>query len=144
MRKVDVSAYSAKTPRRIKPEKINLGDLPPIKPVSDEFEEDSGRWANALPSHRTVEQPKDSSIHGQNGRVTDGQSNRTTELPNGSDFAKRDRSEESTVRYSFQILPDQLARLRRLVGGKMVEGEQTSISALVRAGIEKVLEENSE
>ena len=31
MRKVDTASYSAKQPRRVKPEKVDLGELPPIE-----------------------------------------------------------------------------------------------------------------
>jgi hypothetical protein len=40
MRKVDATVYSAKEPHRVKPEKVDLGDLPPIeKPIGKQAEQ---------------------------------------------------------------------------------------------------------
>jgi hypothetical protein len=46
MRKVDATVYSAKKPHRVTPEKVDLGDLPPIEKPTDKQAEQQEKPGN--------------------------------------------------------------------------------------------------
>jgi hypothetical protein len=115
MRKVDVSAYSAQKPRKIKPEKVDLGDLPPIQ--------------KPPPKPKTDKVQTHNRAKAQSHKPTDAQSHESTNVQNHKRANVHDY--RPIVRKTLDLFLDQSemietwrARMRRDRGGRSVtQGE---------------------
>jgi hypothetical protein len=110
MRNVDLSAYSSQKTTRIQPEKVDLGDLPPIEHPPTEVppmpDDRSVKSNDTPPLVETVETERDNERTSERTEIrTELRSeNRSVVLP-----LKR-----RTKRYSFEFYEDQLVRLKQL------------------------------
>lgn len=100
-----------------KPEKVNMDGIVPIKPRP-----------------ATTDSNNNSS---QNKSKTS--SNRTTERPNDR-TAERERI---TKRHAFEIYRDQYDRLKKIKAEAMLNGNNTSMSEMVREAIDAYLEKHN-
>jgi hypothetical protein len=122
---VDLSTYSAKNASRIKPEKVNLGALPPIeKPNPQPIP--SPTPASNVPRNRDGVAPPTERFSERSEFRTE---NRTVDLP-----LKR-----RTKRYSFEFYDDQLTQLKRLKMQAEMSGESVSLSEIVRVALDDYL-----
>ena len=115
MKKVDMGAYSAKQPTRIKPEAVDLGDLPPIQAPS--------------PKQKPADVQKHDGAIAQTHKGTDAPSHESTEAHRHERANVHDY--RPIVRKTLDVFLDQIemmdtwrARKRREGGGRSVtQGE---------------------
>ena len=117
-----MSAYSSKKPRHIEPEKVDLGDLPPlhksvVKP-SKETTESQPEEPNTVRSYDRTDVPSERTDGGNVRREA------------GS-FGRR-----NTKRHPFEIYEDQLVSLQRLKASLVLEGKQVAMAEMVREAID--------
>jgi hypothetical protein len=112
MRKVDASASSSKAARRIKPEKVSLGDLPPIQAPPKRPQTPSLERAKAH-SHK--------STNVQKHKRTDAQKHKRA---NVHDYRPIVRKTLDLFLDQIEMIETWRARMRRDKGGKSVtQGE---------------------
>jgi hypothetical protein len=150
MRNVDLSAYSAKAPRRIRPEVVNLGQLPPIqkptprnhKPNKPNREPESEN----LSSEEPINELRGQSVFFQTKPAED----QAEEVRGGSVRGVGDvrnvrgvRPEKrQRKRHPFDIFSDQLDSLIELKHQAMLRGEETSMSAMVREALDEYIKKH--
>lgn len=139
MRNVDLSAYSSQKPNRIQPEKVNLGELPPIErppaEIPPESDDKNAGLVNPLPLTETIETERDNERTSERTEIRPElrSENRSVALP-----LKR-----RTKRYSFEFYEDQLVRLKQLKIKAEMEGESLSLSDMARMAFDDYLKDKS-
>lgn len=139
MRDVDLSAYSSQQPSRIKPEKMDLGELPPIEPVRSKPKSD--QLAPTSEPETTVSQSP--TKEAQSERNTDRSSERT-ELR--TEVRSENRSvtlplKRRTKRYSFEFYEDQIVKLKQLKIQAEMDGESITLSDMARIAMDEYLQD---
>lgn len=139
MRNVDLSAYSSQKPR-IQPEKVNLGDLPPIERPADEVHLSPPDTRNAQPGVvPAATEPVEAERN--NARTSERTEIRT-------EFRSENRSvvlpvKRRTKRYSFEFYEDQIVRLKQLKIKAEMEGESLSLSDMARIAFDEYLKDKA-
>ena len=141
MRTIDTSIYSAEKSSRIKPDVIDLSGLPPIQKPTP---------LPNLPVEVVIPPPQarpESSPETERNSV---RNNERTEKrsENRSELRTKNRTvlpvKRQTKRYSFEFYVDQLARLKRLKHRVEDEGDNISLSDIVRQAVDNYLTEQGE
>ncbi|MCL4247387.1 MAG: hypothetical protein KJ065_04460 [Anaerolineae bacterium] len=120
MKKVDTSVFvSEQKASRIKPEEIDMADLPPIpKPVPHD--------------NKSQEQEKAERISERTEFRTE---NRSDQRPSFFPLKRR------TTRYSFEFYEDQIYKLKELKHRAEMSGEKVTLSDIAREALDEYLKE---
>jgi hypothetical protein len=119
--------YDPKSKRVIQPEAVDVADLSPIKSKADQSQTDgSDPSVRPVRSERGVraERPE-RPVQGAEGTI-----------PPGLPSPRR----REIKRHAFEIYRDQLQSLKRLKHEAMLTGQQVSMSEMVRAALDKFIQ----
>jgi hypothetical protein len=132
---VDVSMFvGSQSASRIKPEEIDMADLPPIgKP------QQSIKQANPVPpplSPSQEEKPLQEETE-RNSERTEFRTEIRSDTSSGALFPHKRR----TTRYSFEFYEDQILKLKDLKHHAEMNGEKVTLSDFAREAIDKYLKD---
>lgn len=132
MRNVDTSIYSSEKLNRIKPDTIDLSDLPPIVRVKPP----SPLSVNPPMAETPVFNPEKGE---RNSERSENRTEERTEFRSEPLPIKR-----RTKRYSFEFFDDQIVRLKRLKNRVEENGESVTLSDMVRQALDRYLADRSD
>lgn len=122
MRKIDTRAYSAQSSEtHIKPEKVNLGELPPIRPSAKPAYQDN--------STDVVQQVRE---------MEEGQTRYETDI---LDSVRREVSKTGSIPSLYRLNRSEKSRLAQLTFQLKSEGYKVSDTDIVRIALNYVLED---
>jgi hypothetical protein len=157
MRNVDIGAYSAKTPSRIKPEPVNLGDLPPItkpsKPSSISDTSSKLKQDNEKPTSQKTASLKKAQRHKQNkkvkvrtgervnARAPEQVNSRTPERAHTRtpEQVNTRTGERPILRCSFNLFEDQFKTLKQARNQAEMDGRNMNLSEMARQAFDQYL-----